>query len=138
MTERLFLADLDTMSEDEVKDHIASGYAGEGDHSATEAEAAALRAELNGFDVLVAYESVGSFGCDSSSYFLVRDKESGKLSEVRGGHCSCYGFEGQWDPEDVQLEYLLSDKFHMGTGGYDDEAQENKRKVVEFFKTLNA
>lgn len=30
----------------------------------------------------------------------------GKLYEVTGGHCSCNGLEGQWEPEEVSVEYL--------------------------------
>lgn len=32
---------------------------------------------------------------------------SGKiLYEVFGSHCSCYGLEGQWEPEDTTIESL--------------------------------
>jgi hypothetical protein len=27
---------------------------------------------------------------------------------VEGGHCSCYGLEGQWDPEEYTLETFIS------------------------------
>lgn len=30
-------------------------------------------------------------------------KENGKYYEVHGSHCSCYGLEGQWDAEEVNL-----------------------------------
>jgi len=33
------------------------------------------------------------------AYVLGFDKEEGKWFEVHGGHCSCYGLEGQWEPE---------------------------------------
>jgi hypothetical protein len=36
---------------------------------------------------------------------LYRDKH-GKIFEVNGGHCSCNGLEGQWDPEPFTLEEL--------------------------------
>lgn len=32
--------------------------------------------------------------------------KDGKLYEVSAGHCSCYGLEGQWSPEEVMLEEL--------------------------------
>jgi hypothetical protein len=27
--------------------------------------------------------------------------------EVHGSYCSCYGFEGQWDPEETSEEFLF-------------------------------
>lgn len=30
----------------------------------------------------------------------------GKLYEAGGSHCSCYGLEGQWSPEEVVLKEL--------------------------------
>jgi len=135
----LFLADLAAMTEDEVKEHIADNYAGSvsgfdyGSPSTEEMDS--LREKLSGYDILVAYESVGSWGCDSSSWFLIRDKATGKLMESHGGHCSCYGFEGQW--EAVTIEHMLSDKFYLPTGGYDDSGTANESAVREFIKTLS-
>lgn len=34
---------------------------------------------------------------------FIRD---GKLYEVHGSHCSCYGLEDQWKPEETTLEVL--------------------------------
>lgn len=33
-------------------------------------------------------------------------KKYGKLYEVYGSHCSCYGLEGQWEPEETSAESL--------------------------------
>jgi hypothetical protein len=33
-------------------------------------------------------------------------KQNGKLYEVSGSHCSCYGLEGQWKPEETSWEAL--------------------------------
>lgn len=30
-----------------------------------------------------------------------------KLYEVNASHCSCYGLEEQWEPEETSLEYFL-------------------------------
>jgi len=43
-----------------------------------------------------------------SSWFLLRDINTGKLYENHASHCSCYGYEGQWEPEETSVEYLLS------------------------------
>lgn len=42
---------------------------------------------------------------------------SGKtLYEVHGGHCSCYGLEGQWEPEDTTIESI---QFRLKNGNLD-------------------
>jgi hypothetical protein len=43
---------------------------------------------------------------DYSGSALVLYEEDGKLYEVNGSHCSCYGLEGQWSPEETTLEAL--------------------------------
>lgn len=37
---------------------------------------------------------------------LVIFAKDGKLYEASGSHCSCYGLEGQWNPEETFLEAL--------------------------------
>jgi hypothetical protein len=43
-------------------------------------------------------------GYDGSAMVVFR--KEGKLYEVHGSHCSCYGLEGQWSPEETTLEAL--------------------------------
>ena len=43
---------------------------------------------------------------DGSSYVLFH--KGGKFHEVYGSHCSCYGLEDQWDPEEVKVADLLA------------------------------
>jgi hypothetical protein len=58
--------------------------------------------EFQGIDVLFAsYEYAGYEG---DAFVLFR--KDGKLYEVNGGHCSCYGLEGQWEPEETTIEAL--------------------------------
>jgi hypothetical protein len=45
-------------------------------------------------------------------------EENGKLFEVNGGHCSCYGLEGQWEAEEVVLAEL-ENRLTKGTFGKD-------------------
>ena len=120
----LFLEDLKNTTQIEVKHHIVTEYAVD-------------EKTVDKFDILVAYESVGHWGCDSSSYYLLRNKADGELYEVHGSHCSCYGFEGQFEPEETSVEYLKSDRFRFYTGGYDDNAKENKAMILEFMQGLN-
>lgn len=42
--------------------------------------------------------------------FVLFEKD-GKLYEINGGHCSCYGLEGQWSPEEVLLAELVQNRF---------------------------
>jgi hypothetical protein len=41
----------------------------------------------------------------SGSAFVLFERD-GKLYEVHGSHCSCYGLEGQWEPEETTWEAL--------------------------------
>ena len=42
----------------------------------------------------------------SGSAFVLFEKD-GKLYSVNGGHCSCYGLEGQWEPQEENWETIL-------------------------------
>jgi len=52
--------------------------------------------------ILLAWYGYGSY-CGSAMVLFQRD---GKLFEVKGGHCSCYGLEGQWKPGEVTWKAL--------------------------------
>lgn len=74
----LALADLEEMDEAAVKAHIANEYSGTESGFAygnpSDADRAKAAEDLERFDVLIAYEHVGSWGCDSASWFLMRDE----------------------------------------------------------------
>lgn len=116
---QLFIEDLDGMTNDQVQNHVMSEY-----------EASPY--DVLKYDILIAYESVGSWGCDSASFFLLKDRSDGKLYEVNGSHCSCYGFEGQWSPEETTVDYLKSDKFRFYIGGYDGDPEINRQKMLDY------
>lgn len=118
----LKLADLKDYTLKEIKEHLIARW------TANDA--------VYAWDIIVAYESVGDYGCDSSGFYLFKDKASGRFYEVHGSHCSCDGFEGQFTPEETTLEYLKSDKFYMSCGGYDGEANENQNRVKAYLKRL--
>ncbi len=119
----LFLADLANFNEESVIEHLRDEYTG--------------GSEVDKYSVLIAYESVGDWGCDSSSFFLLKNKETGKLFEVHGGHCSCYGFEGQFTPEETTMDYLTSEHFYFSHGGYDDAGKYHDDVVKEFINEYN-
>lgn len=52
-------------------------------------------------------------GCYEGSAFVLFSRD-GKLYEVNGSHCSCYGLETQFDPEETSVEALE----HRLTNGY--------------------
>jgi len=68
--------------------------------------------ELNDIEILLAAYTYESYEGDAFVLF----RQNGKLYEVNGGHCSCYGLEGQWDPEETTKEALLH-RINEGTLG---------------------
>jgi len=137
------LEDLKEFTEQEIINHLAENYSGDkagfeyGIISSDDIKAA--KGNLASMEVLIAYESIGSWGCDSSSFFLLRDKNTKKLYEVHGSHCSCYGFEGQLDLEETTLAALKKRVRGGGvfySGGYDGNEDANKKVVNEFISNL--
>jgi hypothetical protein len=61
--------------------------------------------------LFAAYE--GDYECEA----LVVFRRNNKLYEVNGLHCSCYGLEGQWEPEETTAE-ALRHRIEKGTLGY--------------------
>lgn len=49
--------------------------------------------------------------------FVLFEKD-GKLYEVNGGHCSCMGLEGQWEPEETNIQ-ALKHRLYEGSMGWD-------------------
>lgn len=138
--ELLFLEDLKGYTEDEVKQHISEKYTGDGDGESSSGlpkqDKEVVQRALQELDIIIAYESVGVYGCDSTSFFLFRRKSDGMYLENHGSHCSCWGFEGQFNPEETTIEYLKSDKFCFLCGGWDDNRIENQEVVKTFISEL--
>ncbi len=132
---KIFLEDLKDMDEKGVKLHLSKQY-GEKEYYEDEEKDENLFNQLKEYDVLIAYESVGSWGCDSSSFFLLRKKSSGRLFEVNGSHCSCYGFENQFKPTPVnKIELKNRAKEEYGLfypGGYDNSPSNNISSIKHY------
>ena len=109
----ILLADLAKLDLTGLKAHIQDNYAPPADWA-------------KGIRFIVAYESVGTWGCDSSSVFIFH--QQGKVWIVEGSHCSCYGFEGQWRPQETHKKALLAQKY-FSMGGYDDARDENEAAI---------
>jgi len=64
---------------------------------------------LKGAKVLFAWYEYEDY---SGSAFVLFQRNR-KLYEVNGGHCSCYGLEGQWEEEETNVAAVLRRK-HFG------------------------
>ena len=58
--------------------------------------------QYEGIEILLAYYLYECYG----GYAFVLFRKDGELYEVNGSHCSCYGLEGQWEPEETTVEAL--------------------------------
>lgn len=56
------------------------------------------------YKILYADYQTGNY--EGSAYVLGYDNVQDKFFEVHGGHCSCYGLEGQWNEEYCTLSEL--------------------------------
>jgi hypothetical protein len=59
--------------------------------------------QLEGVEILYAMYDGGGYEGEAHVIFRKDDK----LYEVNGSHCSCYGLEGQWKPEETTVTALL-------------------------------
>lgn len=74
-----------------------------------------------------------SYGQDnySGDAFVLFERDK-KLFEVNGSHCSCYGLEGQWSPEETTLEAIVL-RLSNGKMGVDDySGNEFSKELKEF------
>jgi hypothetical protein len=78
----------------------------------------------------IIFASYGQANYSGDAWVLFEN--DGKLYEVNGGHCSCYGLEGQWNPEEVSLAEL-ENRLLKGSFGEDDWSDNCfKEKLCEF------
>ena len=83
--------------------------------------------EREGVYILLAIYEQESY---EGSAFVLFIKDDRKLYEVNGGHCSCYGLEGQWDPEETSEE-ALRHRMKEGYFGYDWNGQPKFKHAME-------
>ena len=76
----------------------------------------------NNIDIIYAFYDCGYYEGSASVYWF--DRKEDKYYETHGGHCSCYGLEGQWSPEEilfVELEKRMGIDFfgsRINLGGF--------------------
>ena len=81
-------------------------------------------------DINILFASYGNANYSGSAWVLF--EKNGQLFEVNGDHCSCYGLEGQWEPEEVSLIELEHRLIH-GSFGEDSWSDNNfKEELCEF------
>ena len=68
------------------------------------------KSEIDGVEIIYAWYSYENYSGDA----LVLFAKDGKLFEINGGHCSCYGLEGQWEPTETTLDAMLMRKTDEG------------------------
>lgn len=85
---------------------------------------------ISDFEGVVIYASYECEGYEGSAEVMFINR--GKIYTVSGGHCSCYGLEGQWQPEEMPVETLQSIA-KKGDGPYSN----NIRNALVILKRMN-
>jgi len=104
----------------------------------TEMREALKHERWQGVDVLLASYGTEDYGGDAFVLF----RRDGKLYEVNGSHCSCYGLgsqsysgdrDTQWEPEETTVEALRHrlEKGAIGTGYNGNEYANELRTVLD-------
>lgn len=89
---KMFVDDLKGMTEEQVREGLTSW------------SWQATQEEVDRFDILYGSETYECY--EGYAFYLLRERSTGKLFEVNGSHCSCYEFEGQFEPEETSVEAL--------------------------------
>lgn len=81
--------------------------------------------EYQGINIIYAWYEYANY---SGAAFVLFEK-GGELFEVNGSHCSCYGLEGQWGPEETSLE-AIEHRIKNGDSYSLDEYKSELAKVL--------
>lgn len=116
-----FLHDWDS-AEDMFADFEDSRYRG---------EARRPIADKENVEVMLASYTYRDYS--GNAFVLFRNTSDGQLYEVNGSHCSCYGLEGQWDPEPTSVAELRHrlNKGYLGQNEFADELAEVLAELTE-------
>jgi hypothetical protein len=108
-TNRLFLSELVGLTEEGVKQTVACEFE-------------VSRDAVSCYEFYVA--TIEQQDYEGHAYFLMKHQETGDFYEVEGGHCSCFGFEGQWEPKIAPKAYLGSEQYSPGYSYHKDEIKQ--------------
>jgi hypothetical protein len=86
---------------------------------------------VDGVIVFAAYEIDGYEG--SADVLYIKD---GKIYHVTGSHCSCYGLENQWSPDEMPIE-ALRHVVENGSYGIMHDHKEGLLSLLEVLHELN-
>jgi len=117
--------------EDMMKDFVIENW-WDNNRDLTEKE----KEEFKNVNVLLASYSSQNYLGDAFVLFI--DKENGKLYEVNASHCSCYGLEEKWEPEETDIESLKHrlEKGSLGEEEYSGNIfKKELREVLERLQT---
>jgi hypothetical protein len=89
-------------------------------------------------DIEIILASYTNENYEGDAFVLFRRKSDGKIYEVNGGHCSCYGLEGQWNPEETTVEALQHrlTNGNLGKGGWYDDSNRFATELTEALRDL--
>jgi hypothetical protein len=85
---------------------------------------------LNGCNILFAWYEYESY---TGTAFVLFEKD-GNLYEVNGSHCSCYGLEGQWEPEETTKEAI---RYRINNGELGKSYYEDKNFDTQLLAVLD-
>jgi len=95
-----------------TKEEIAVEWGGQGwETKELGPQGQQILAELDGAEILFAEYEQGGYEGDSTVIY----RKFGRVYETHGSHCSCYGLEGCWNPEETTVEAILLRKHNYGT-----------------------
>lgn len=96
---KLFLGDVSGYSVEELIEWVSENFVED-------------KGNLSKYEFLVAQVNEDSY--DGWSYFLVKNQETSEFFEVNASHCSCMGYEDQWQPKIASRVYLQSEQYMPG------------------------
>jgi hypothetical protein len=111
--------ELENYTHDEILEHIKDEWE-------------ATSEQLDGVKIIVAaVEDITGYEQSASFVF----EKGGLLYLVNGSHCSCHGFEGQWEPDELALDYLHSKHFYLQ--GLNSEEEEQAKMYLREHYPVN-
>lgn len=79
---------------------------------------------LDQYQLEIVYMSEENY--EGHAFLFMRHKEDQKWYEVQGWHCSCFGFEAQFQPDETMLECILIRKGITDSCPADDDESPSK------------
>ena len=121
MENELFLGGFKGWSYNEIVNYIVENFEVE-------------KSIVDNYHIIIANSDLGDY--EESAFFLLTGKTDGKLYIVDGSHCSCYGFEGQFETDETEIEYLISDNAYFGSSLSDTEKNKIQKRFILMIRYL--